>query len=165
MGSNGFRYSVYETSSSKPRVLMPGHDNRILAAIKKLLSFGRRRRTGIQQLGLSSPSRMDLALAIAQQYVLVSQHSPLDECLHSDQAMTMVANTPTLQNSPVSGITLREDIAQCSAAAASRSKSLDSHRTRNRPLLLAELRLLQSAPTNTSMSPTMVASRENPLFC
>ncbi|KAJ2459141.1 hypothetical protein GGF42_001646 [Coemansia sp. RSA 2424] len=100
---NGFRYSVYETSTSSP-AKAPSSSGGFMAAVRRLLCFGRNRRTaGLDpslRLG-SSASRMNLALAVAEQYVLISWDNPLDET-EFDQAAT-VANTPTMQSSPMSG--------------------------------------------------------------
>ncbi|KAJ2747506.1 hypothetical protein GGI20_000495 [Coemansia sp. BCRC 34301] len=183
-----FRYSVYETSASLP-AKQP--DSKFLAAVKRLLCFGRSRRTGGLGSSMrldSSVSRMNLALAVAEQYVLVSWDNPLDE---TDQAT--VTNTPaTMQSSPMSGTsdrTLHCDTAQLGSGKMStgcrrRSLAISSLLPRSlrlhtrqssataspasyRPSTICEHghHRSESHLYGCRASPAMVAARENPLFC
>ncbi|KAJ2860864.1 hypothetical protein GGH94_005261 [Coemansia aciculifera] len=129
---------------------------------------------------------MNLALAVAEQYVLVSLDNPLDD---TDQtvANTPETGTPTIQCSPMSGIsdnTLRANV-YCDAGG--RNESKPSRRGR-RSLAMNSLlpKSLRSTPVSPpsyrssticdhqhsdlqlddcAISPAMVAARENPLFC
>ncbi|KAJ2889966.1 hypothetical protein IWW38_004394, partial [Coemansia aciculifera] len=106
---NGFRYSVYETSDSSlpPPAKTSGGGSKLLATVKRLFCFGRRHRTvrldPTLRMG-SSTSRMNLALAVAEQYVLVSLDNPLDPEEFS-QTTTIANTTPVLHSSssPMSG--------------------------------------------------------------
>ncbi|KAJ2824211.1 hypothetical protein GGI24_003470 [Coemansia furcata] len=180
---NGLRYSVYETTTRTSSPMVPRA--RFLAAVKRLLCFGKCRRTSPSLRLASSASRMNLALAVAEQYVLVSLDNPLDD---ADQtaANTPAAGTPTMQCSPMSGIsdnTLRSNV-YCDAALdgskprtgrrslafnslwpkslrsnavspSYRSSTICEHRVRNH----------SDSHLNGSISPAIVAARENPLFC
>ncbi|KAJ2095574.1 hypothetical protein GGI16_005160 [Coemansia sp. S142-1] len=180
----GFRYSVYETTTRVSSPTMTSSKG-FLATLKRLFCFGTTRHTTPSLRLASSASRMNLALAVAEQYVLVSLDNPLDD---TDQtvANTPETGTPTIQCSPMSGIsdnTLRTNV-YCDTVGRKESRPSRGRRS----LAMGSLfpKSLRSTPVSPpsyrssticdnhqsdsqlddcAISPAMVAARENPLFC
>ncbi|KAJ2731039.1 hypothetical protein IW152_004824 [Coemansia sp. BCRC 34962] len=152
--SNDFGFSVHEPPPT-------GSPNTgFLATLKRLLCFGSPSPHTPSLRLASSASRMNLALALAEQYVLVSLDQTADP-------------TPTLQSSPMSGVsdtTLRGNpfsdreqrgrltmnsllpkSLRSSGSPSYRSSTICDHHS--------------DSQLSHAINPAMVAARENPLFC
>ncbi|KAJ2778675.1 hypothetical protein H4R18_004461 [Coemansia javaensis] len=122
-----------------------GRRGRIVAAVRRALGLERR---GVR--AMSSDARLDLALAIARQYVLVSQSYPVGE----------EEDGQTLASSPVCGSGGGGGAAEGKQAAPSLlSRFIHRPRTGSAG---SNGTICDPAPDTPA---TLVASRENPICC
>ncbi|KAJ2025188.1 hypothetical protein IWW57_003467 [Coemansia sp. S610] len=148
--SNDFRYSVHETPPTRPP------STGFLATLKRLLCFGSHTQTPPLRLA-SSASRMKLALALAEQYVLVSQDQTAESTPQSSP-MSGVSDA-TLQGSPFNDRERGRRTMNSLLPKSLRSAGSPSHRSSTICVHQSDSQL------SGTISPAMVAARENPLFC